>query len=1635
MPEVTNPYAFSADYSAMATCLSAIRQQQNAGAFAGDAVLLNLINVFDKDLILKLYNRALRVIGIIDGTTPGDLSYQGGDFDPLDFSGIDFGVGRLQPGTGDFSTRFQLILQWFTYFNGHLQLITTEDKAGIDAALIPVLDAFDELQEYLDRVGLNPCAGTGTGDAYQNNSSSLFLQTSGADGRNGIAAGIHLRWSLAGELGENHFPRGNYSNSAGTGYNKPDDYVTIDRTVYNAPKQILLDLENARPVISFFLRQWTYVVNHSVNDTLVSDRVRITFADGPQYEEIAIALNPLISTFEFLKRYEGLLRVEVVHKNVFSVGYDFRNSGTAEAVLKIQGHCFTDTTNTENSPILIRSTVTAPPGQLATDTIYGENIYALEIWKTGSGYLQSLSFETYADFLNSKTSADWSPVGGNFALELTDQVVFDRLETAVYPIDNLWPQYTGGSKVRIANYHDKWLTSRTDDPSIKAAVTRYLELSETDPRAVDTLRQEDSDPESPGLEISYLDILHILSLDYHIARMLGLGFIDTPSGGDNQTRYVYRVNYTARTGPGATTTSMLQCISLPTSKADHRKPDQPAMRELNYAFPQSEQQNPMVDGQGYAKYDDARVINIGRQPYPEEIEGYDFFTDMGLAVNSNPFTNPRPALYGIEYRPDSHPAYVKPEITNQKATGQAYNAYNANYPNGVLETVPVPDNQLSLYIHFEKQEGIHHYAIYGIDLLARGSDTSAEAATDATAFPNRNRLAPPSDFNVQYIQQEDTLIFTTALEQRWLDWRSDRFPGGDINFTRITFNWLDFTNISYLQDTSDLAAAMQSRPDKIGAFFRTILPMEVIGTIYNIIPVSGSESQLKLFTRSYEMIDGKIVQPNIAAGDINRFMGSLLSTKEGQFSIVAMIIGSQGPVITIEMSGNLETVEDAAEPSFYAAKKMYQGPAINSRFSIIENMTTTGNWSPVSETISLVDPGSPALPVVETSTDNEGNVTTYMVGGINAGAIITPVAAEAGAPALPGYYLISFSNGTVLNPHPQVNLPYNPDHPDANNPATLQTPHVEWNKGLVRVPLAGNPNEKKMLQVFNISQFNPLVIYAYDPAYQDYPVKVSASANDLVSGVNFHPGYKAYLFPEPSPVYSYNRNSLMPGPGEDSRKITFGLQTINSRSGHNFQSSVSVPNILLTQKLVAPEQLNAPLIQSYKVRPDLTGKAALTFDNKIEPDNDGLLRKPFGFMFYRTNEEEVLYALYQPETLKQVMAAIDSLTTDNYHNRRFSELVNVVLDNDDHFHVYDAEPAPYGFPDPDKTGLIADDDNSGERYAKYLDAVRATLLPLTENPVINGYIKDGYQTENKLPVTRTIDGKLLDPADPAFDAFPMARKYAGDGNNYFIRFTDYTLTESSRKLHFYTTAEVTNQLIPGRLSYKAGPVTVLHTMPAAPPVVRSMAISATLAFSGSPVQVLFRLSPFSPADEITGIRIFRTLDKGKTVSTAFMDTYIDLPVTADTAVAPEVADTFAGVAKVPLGETVYYRLAAIRTIINEKEQAENIFSLASPVITVNLIDITNPVAPDITYSAGANDLTWPAATNKGTYYLYRQNSRGNWEKIFTSKPDPGTNTVVYPLSAPLPPTDEDGNHIYYRFKVKVENASGLLNLTDKELTI
>ena len=61
-------------------------------------------------------------------------------------------------------------------------------------------------------------------------SKCLYIQAAGSIGEESTR-GIHLRWMLKDVLVE-HLPKGDYFQKPPEGFNKPDDYVFINRTPY-----------------------------------------------------------------------------------------------------------------------------------------------------------------------------------------------------------------------------------------------------------------------------------------------------------------------------------------------------------------------------------------------------------------------------------------------------------------------------------------------------------------------------------------------------------------------------------------------------------------------------------------------------------------------------------------------------------------------------------------------------------------------------------------------------------------------------------------------------------------------------------------------------------------------------------------------------------------------------------------------------------------------------------------------------------------------------------------------------------------------------------------------------------------------------------------------------------------------------------------------------------------------------------------------------------------------------------------------------------------------------------------------------------------------------------------------------------
>ena len=1634
MPSVNNSYSFCADYSAIVACFAAIETQHAQGSFDSHPDILNRIKSLELDLIKKLYNRTLKVLDQINGTVDIPIEELTGDFSAQDFSEVDFNTGF--PG---YSSKFQTIINIFSEFCSRSAEINEATRLYLDYALIPVLDAFEELKDQLDYLGLNPCNASES--LYRNNSPNLYLQAAGSDGAGGIAEGIHLRWSLTGEIGQNHIPKGPNAISA-AGFNQIDDYVHLSRTPYTDPLRITLDFETAKPVINLASKQWTYLISSAVGSQILSNKVRLVFKDTALYNQLAVATDPVINPYAFLKSYSGIIELGLSNKPAFAIGFDFHKEPSANSgILKTEILSAVKTAGVTEDTITIRETLEITSGNNAISEIFGENIHTIRFKKTENTFIKSFSFETYHDFSVTRGESAWSAIGSGFALSLDNNTVLDRLEKpGSYEINNLWPHYNEGTTVKVANYQDKWNTSRTDDPSIKATVEQYLNLSETDPRAEEEFRAVDADPASPGLIISYVDVLNLLALDYHIARMLGLGHIDNVSSLPGK-KFIYRVSYQNRKSLNSTERITQEFLSLPTSKSDHRLPSKPKMRPISYELPiKNDLSASMFDVNGYANVSDIRVINIGREPFEYERTDDGFFDGLPVAGNFNIFEDTRPVVYGIEYRSSGDNSYVKPELTAQEQEGHLYYAYDsANPAEGVLETVPVPDNLNSLYIHFEKQSGVHHYAIYGINWLFRTSPSSNEASTNATVFQAKNTLLPPTDVAAQYIQKEDNLLFTTTTEQNWLVGRQQAFPNLNAAFTRMTFNWLDITDISHIQNINNLNVADIVKPAKVQAFFKPDQPVELKGIVKNLIALPGAENMIRLQAGGYELLDGSVIEPTGITNDYTLFTGSLFTTEEGQFEITNIIELAGVVTIDIKKSFHVENIEDPEQPGRYASREYYKSPKAGGRFSIIENLSVESNWNQITKTIDLIDFTNTTDPLIETYLDSEGNETHYLIGGISANALVTEKLDVNGIP-VPKYYEIEFESNFALGAHPQVNLPFDSSNPQQNSPAELESTHVEWYKGLIRMSVNDIESDKKLLEVMRIDQLNPLVVTVYDPTAGEDPgnnVRMSSSPTDQI-GVNFHPGYRAYLFPEPAPANTFNAEQIEPGTGENTKKTLLGLQTLDTpEGGSDFSSGISAPVILMARNIVEPLTLEAPSPLNLVVRPDAIGKAAFTFDMRI-PQMNGADRNPFGFMFYRISNQDILEALYAPETVLDILNDLDNLDTDLNHNERYIELANLVLDptNPGRFRIFDALPQPYGFPEPNRASLTEPGDSESVKVEKYKRAIQDELLPLTEQPPIYSFIKTGLQTDNKLPVIKDSDGNFLDSSDPEFDPFPMIRKFTIGGDQATrIRVTDYSLRASSRYLYFYAGAEITNQLVPGPLSSFTGPVSILFTIQDEAPVIRGFSIGDAISLPESPIAVTFQVSAFLPGSHISRIRLYRSLDIADTPSLSTMAEYADADITINEDSGIQVTDTFDDLATVPFGETLYYRLASLRTIVNEKGEIEEIVSKGSEVIAVRLIDTLNPTPPQLSYVEANNTLTWEATVNKGTYSLYQQNNRGNWEKLFQVQSPQEGSPMEYTLPGPLLLADEDGDRIYHRFKVKVENSSGLLNLTENELTI
>jgi len=1489
----------------------------------------------------------------------------------------------------------------------------------------------------------------------------LYCQAAGSDGSDGSKQGIHLRWDLLKELGDNHIPKGNLTNVDNGAFNKEDDFVHIYRTPFLKKYAVVINFEEIEEMSD---NPDDFAGQHQIELLPVwegiaykrypgdADTVLFKFKDRTQFIGLVSSYtNELrVNFINLLKQYTGVMEIEVSGKLLFAYDFGARVNYTpvssSNGIFKYEAACLKDTADINSLHLMSRKYFFErelrqgyPKNMQCKNFISNaENIRFIRT-QHSRGYLPLklvlYPYQNYFDGTNRNSM--WEYIG-EFGLTLTDAEVHKRIEGGEVSYAGGVPQFTINWLKHIdaslvpQNYLDRWMPSAAQNqPGIKALLQQFINLSNTDPRAEANNPSEDSG-DYTSFSTSLLDLLKLAATDYHAARIFGLGTIDGTLPPELlQSSYIYAAVYSTETSlPGITGAADHVYMTLPTSINDYMLPLPPVLNPVTYglravagSYVENENETgnagrePMSDDEGYSFYEDIRFVNLNKinqglpQPLLVQIPDNAAFDITGIT---------QPLTFGIKYKLASDAGWRKPELLHD----DYYTDTESNF-----ENISTPDQQdTPVYIHFETEQGIHDYALYSINWFSRASNLSNIQHTDNTVFKKRNRLLPPSNVSAQYIQEEDPMIFTTQAEQNYITANQE-----EDNRIRVTFDWDEIQINAY------------QYADKVEFFFRETPLTKIEGVIKSVTSLSNDEclivsGQLQIFSVS----DPVTIDPAVTPGTEHLFIGSTLTTSEGHFELLEIIqpvTGSpNGPSFRVRkiISRELHEAEQGVPGVLISSGVM---PNVNDTFFILENVSDSGGgWLKLNQSLELYNfPTSPGIDEPEMVFESDsGESRLEYTGGIKANATITKIMVDdedtpgnTADDVFQGGYRVTFGNTVIL---PELSA-------DAS---------ISWYKGTARFKIAGS-QRKKTLPVLQVESFSPLQFVVFDRDYLN-----TEDTDEIETGVdiqvNYHPGYKIYLSAEPG----FNNQVLLPQGSSNTKKTYLVLRSADTTE--TLYSSFTLPLVIVARNIQKPVEPEAVVGSLFTTRPDTFGKSTLTVDVKLQTTG----RIPYGVVVYRANEMDVLATLYKKETIDAILTGLAAIESETEKNEIWIDLIEAKLDleNLDSFKIH--SPSNFFFPKPDndKTPYYLDANTVSypfpltdgitltDAHTAIKHLIEYSFTPLTEVPIVFEYVKPGFETSPKKPSIRNIVGKLLSPADPSFDPFPMAVKFPAI-TPHTIRITDYEIQGTARNIYFYFAREVSVNSKYSKRSPILGPVRLVDASPAEVPVIRKI-VTQEASVINKPA-VVFEMANYIESESIERYQIYRSTDYTKTASTKTMK------LASLCEAATVIKDEFTDLPFPLFGEAIYYRIVAMRKITNERNQTEYIPSKPSTVIVAGLIDVENPAPAKLNYRCWREEMEgpngelsalinvsfwWKPTTYNGKYYLYRMNAKGNWDLIWSKKTNislinvPERNNFHdYPDLGNLKKLDNSGNVIYHRFKLVVENASGLVNLKESELVL
>jgi outer membrane protein assembly factor BamB len=1493
----------------------------------------------------------------------------------------------------------------------------------------------------------------------------VYLQAAGSDASDDTVRGFHLRWDLLRRLGEQHLPKGNLAAPGGPwhttiGFNRADDFVRIYRAELAEDRAVEVSFE--QPPTTLFesgtVREWLYedLVPFPGRTTDVS----IRFADVAQYDSLRASLDPRQQPQKLIAAYTGVVRARAVGKLAFQAAFQLQVTNPLDSRFRVEAVTLADPLdNTSRAIGCRRNAVTNAP-------IVGENIETLRFDYAGA-FPVALRIATYEDFLYAASQRrEWQKVG-DFSLDDgnadADVGVFRRLEEPPrVVVDGVWPKFqpvadAGVFRVNAQSYRDRW---RLPADGVKQGVVTYLDVSRQDVLANVVVANADPLPNDSAMELSYLGLLDFVSLDYHVARMLGLGTIVAEPDVNADARFVYLMQYVTEAQledePPALVTHYY--MTPPLGLGDRKPPLVPALA-LTYGLPLEECEGTttaLTDAAGYAVHDDVRFVNLDRARFRHELPIESFFE---TATEFSRHDETVPVAYGVGYGPGPVGAgnEVRPELSHHPDWLD---------PAGLPEVAPIPERGANpVYTHQERSAGIHHYRLYGVNWFSRSGASSAEVQTDATQFALRNTLLPPANLAAQLIQKEEPRLLTTLDEQQ----RLADLPPGDRTLVRVTFDWSDVQNRAYWY------------ADTVELYFRRQPRATVRGQIA-AVSVDAAAHTATLATTGYLLASldpPQLVQPEIAVGDEARFAGARLAANGRSWLVESVTGGGPTPTLVVRQIRVTASVDANLDNSFCTVES-WLSPSVGDVFMLVEDLDRDEAWeTKLAKEVALVqfEP-----PFYEFIVNEEGQGRGIVIGGLGDSAVVTAVpdpdpdihlfVPPGGPSSVPsGVYAVTFANRQL--------------------PATGDS-DVELAEGVIRMP--GVDGKVRTLRVWSIDNEAPLELTVFDSefglqrdvngtfeldaSHQFKPVAgyVPVQTGNVAT-VNFHPSYRVYLTADLDDGRNFGEAAILPAAGEGSRQTLIGARARAADVVPAMTSAMAKPALLTALELRQPVPPGKPLGPLFATRPNFFGKGTYTVDVEVG--------EPHSLIFFKANDRKVLDQLYQPATVRQVVAQLDALSDFEaaFNGQRWSELVHVVTGADDRFveHVADG----FRFPDPDNADYVIPDPAlpapvhpfagtqpppgssaivaGTARIMKEVvqQAIEGAFVPLTETPLVFAQLADEtLQTSGRPPRLRNANGDLLAAGDPLYDPWPMAVRfekspggellraiddgYGEAANTRWVRFTDYTIDGAAKNVYFYFAVELTNALKVSARSPIAGPVRLVNAAPPEAPVIRKV-VAQLADDDGAATRVELTLSGYLPSESVTAYRLYRALAAADALSVRTMTAVGEFPASA-----AAVYDDFADLADVPFARPIYYRAVALREIVNEQEQLELVPSKASDVATTQVADATHPGAPHITMSSSpltpthpfqyANvSLSWPRTTANGRYHLYKLNASGMWARIASVESNDPIVTVHLATTAlgsdVLLKEDGAGNQIYHRFYVLAENSSGLVNLERDELTI